>query len=124
METSNFRGHSDPEDANIDKRGKHLEKLLNHFWNIWRDEYVRSLRESHKSSKAKPEIISENDIVLIYDKKQPRQLWKLGRVPELIRSKDGVVRAAKVMTGSAGAILSRPVSQLYPIELRKTKQVS
>ena len=46
-------------------------------------------------------------------------MWKLGRVHELIRSKDGIVRAANVKSGSAGAILSRPLSKLYPIELRK-----
>ena len=45
-------------------------------------------------------------------------MWKLGRVDELIRSKDGIVRAAKVQTGP-GIILSRPLCKLYPIELRK-----
>ena len=56
---------------------------------------------------------------MIYDKFQPRHLWKLARISELIRSKDGYVRAAKVKCGSTGRIWSRPVNKLYPIELRK-----
>ena len=56
---------------------------------------------------------------MIYDKFQPRHLWKLGRISELIRSKDGYVHAAKVKCGSTGRIWSRLVNKLYPIELRK-----
>ena len=43
-----------------------------------------------------------------YDDKKPRHMWKIGRVDELIRSKDGIVRAAKVQTGQ-GPILSTPL---------------
>ena len=92
--------------------------MLNHFWKIWRIEYVTSLRESHKSTTTKPEVISKDDIVLIYDDKQPRHMWKLGRVSELIRSKDGIVRAAKVLVGATGILVDRPISKLYPIETR------
>ena len=57
--------------------------------------------------------------MLIFDDKLPRHMWKLGRVDELIRSKDGVVRVTKVKSGSAGAFLSRPINKLYPVELYK-----
>lgn len=120
IENSNFARVSIDsfEDEHLNKREKHLEKMISYFWEIWRKEYVTSLREKHKSSKEKPEIVSVNDIVIIYDDKQPRHMWKIGRVDELIRSKDGIVRAAKVQTGQ-GPILSRPLCKLYPIELRK-----
>ena len=108
-------------DDNLNKREKHLQRMINHFWDIWRKEYVVSLRESHKCRKSNDmEVISVRDIVLIYDKVQPRHLWKLGRVWSLIRSKDGSVRAAKVKCGVSGNIISRPVNKLYPIELRKS----
>jgi hypothetical protein len=35
----------------ITKREKHLQKILNHFWNRWRREYVTELREYHSPTK-------------------------------------------------------------------------
>ena len=120
LETLNFqRVDSLCDDENLSKREIRLEEMISYFWKIWRQEYVISLRESHKSSKSKPEIVSVNDIVLIYDEKQPRQMWKLARVHELVRSKDGVVRAAKVTSGTNRTMFTRPLCKLYPIELRR-----
>ena len=117
MENTNIQNleSSDDNDVNWNKRHKHLEKMRNHFWNIWRKEYVTALREGHRCRKSEPEIVNVNDIVLIYDKSQPRHLWNLGRILELIRSKDGLVRAAQVKCGSSGNILSRPLNKLYPM---------
>ena len=124
LESSNLQKFKsdDGHDENLSRREKHLERMRNHFWDIWRREYVTSLRESHRSEKSKTETVQENDIVLIYNKSQPRHLWKLGRILELIRSKDGVVRAARVKCGFSKNIISRPLNKLYPIETRnKTK---
>ena len=118
IESVNVQRIDSLDDESLDRRVKRLEHMLNHFWKIWRIEYVTSLRESHKSTTTKPEVISKDDIVLIYDDKQPRHMWKLGRVNELIRSKDGVVRAAKVLVGATGILVDRPISKLYPIETR------
>ena len=114
---TNFLDEAEVE-INLSKREKHLEKMINHFWDIWRKEWVTSLRKGHKCERSnKPQMISINDIVLIYDKCQPRHLWKLGRILELIRSKDGFVRAAKVKCGSTGNIINRPLNKLYLIEI-------
>jgi len=122
LESSNLQGIETIEDEiKLSKREKHIERLRDYFWTIWRQEYVTALRESHKSTKQRPEIINKNDIVMIFDKSQPRHMWKLGRISELIPSKDGVVRAANVKCGSSGNVLSRPVNLLYPIEFCKTE---
>jgi len=63
--------------------------------------------------------VSVGDIVLVYEKKQPRHLWKLGRVIELKQSRDGAVRSAKVLLGSTKITVERPVNKLYPVEKRK-----
>ena len=55
---------------------------------------------------------------MVHDRLQPRHLWKLGRIVELIRSNDGLVRAAKVVCGSSGKFIKRPIKTLYPIETR------
>ena len=104
--------------ADLSKRDKHLNGMRNHFWDVWRKEYLVTLRENHKSSTMQPEVVKENDIVVVHDKFQPRHLWKLGRIEELIRSNDGLVRAAKVVLGSSGNSIKRPIKSLYPIETR------
>ena len=60
----------------IKKRRKMLETILNHFWQRWRKEYVTQLREVQRvKSRNATTRISENDIVIIHDEKQPRHLW-------------------------------------------------
>ena len=98
------------------KRKKMMDKMLTHFWNRWRKEYVTNLREQQRISKQRySSAIKINDIVIIYEDKQPRQQWKLGRVLALIQGRDKKVRGAEVKVGKSGAIIRRPVNRLYPI---------
>ena len=60
-----------------------------------------SLQEHQKSFKLKgTKLVSKDDIVLIYEEKQPRQHWRFGRVLEVIESKDNNIRGAKVLIGN------------------------
>ena len=92
--------------------------LLNHFWSRWRNEYVTSLLEYDKKYKRtnniKPSI---NDIVIVFEEKQPRNKWMLGRVVELINGHDGKTRVVKIMMGKTKTVISRPVNKVYPLEL-------
>ena len=54
--------------------------------------------------------------MLIYEEKQPRQHWRLGRVLEVIESKDNNIRGAKVLIGKSKQVITRPINKLYPIE--------
>ena len=62
--------------------------------------------------------IKIDDVVLVYDNKIPRLLWRLGRVAELITSKDKAIRAAVVRTvvNNKAVNIKRPVNMLYPVE--------
>ncbi|CAB3993181.1 Hypothetical predicted protein [Paramuricea clavata] len=62
---------------------------------------------------------SQGDIVVVHEDKIPRQLWKVGRVEDLMRGRDGNVRAATIRTSSGGQVqqLQRPIQRLYPIEI-------
>jgi hypothetical protein len=48
--------------------------------------------------------------------------WKLARVKELIKSQDGVIRAAKICVINSGKgrliELRRPIQHLIPLELK------
>ena len=77
---------------------------------------MTSLRESLGTAKQKHSSkIEVNDIVVIYEDKQPRHLWKIGRVMEVIGGRDGRIRGAEVKVAKSGAIIKRPINRLYPI---------
>ena len=57
-----------------------------------------------------------DDVVLIFEEKTPRQNWCLGRIIELLPSRDGEIRGAKVLIGKSKQVVERPVNKLYPIE--------
>ena len=99
--------------------------MLNHFWKRWRTEYLNNLREVHAHiSRRHPadskSQISVGEIVIIKDDHQPRGLWKLGIVQELMKGQNGQARAAVVKVASRDqqhTILKRPVQLLYPLEI-------
>ncbi|XP_069139222.1 uncharacterized protein [Argopecten irradians] len=96
------------------KRFSRKQKLIEHFWHRWKQEYVTSLREFHKKSRHATQTIKEGDVVQIRDN-STRGKWKLAIVKELIRGKDGFVRAATVDTASGRT--NRPIVKLYPLEV-------
>ena len=68
--------------------------MLNNYWQRWRKEYLASLQESQRIPKQRYSTkISVDDVVLIYDEKQPRHLWRMGKVENLIPGRDGSVRS-------------------------------
>ena len=68
-------------------------KCLGSFWKIWSHEYLLSLRERQQAKLKGPRVQSPctanvGDVVLIKDDFS-RGSWRLGRIQELIKSKDG-----------------------------------
>jgi len=56
---------------------------------------------------------------LIHEENQPRTLWKLGSVKNVIEGSDGHIRGAEltVVTNGKQFTLRRPISRLYPLEV-------
>lgn len=114
----------DPSPEDLTKRMGHLVETCAKFWRRWKREYLQELREHHRSHKIPPGVtsaIGEGEPVIVYDEGQPRGLWRLGRVMEVISSSDGHIRAARVKVLSPGGrptILKRPIQHLYPLEVR------
>ena len=101
----------------LNRREKGLQTVLTNFWKIWRKDYVTTLRNFQQIVPKTPKI-NLGDIVIVHDEKIPRQFWKLGRVIEIIKGPDEVIRAAKIMVAKTGLAISRPLNRLYPIEIR------
>ena len=100
------------------KRVHHMNMLLNHFWSRWRNEYVTLLREYAKKYKRTNDIKpSINDTVIVFEEKQSRNKWMLGRIVELLNGHDGKIKGIKIMMGKTKTVISRPVNKVYPLEL-------
>lgn len=114
-------------------RVKHLNNILNHFWNRWRREYLSELREVHSNIARKQPTsdghsrIAIGDIVIVRDDQLPRGLWKLGRVQEVMEGRDGLIRGAVVRVACRDKqhlYLRRPIQLLYPLEVHSQQSYS
>jgi len=103
----------------LSRRQKNVQKVLHRFQSRFRKEYLTILRHSATDTR---EVVAPQvgDIVQIHDE-GPRLLWNLGRVVELHEGKDGHVRSVKLKT--RGGTVSRPVTLLYPLEIRAREPV-
>ena len=65
-------------------------------------------------------MVQEGQIVTVYDDGQPRGLWRVGRIEDVIQGPDGEIQSARVRvqskTGRA-TVLKRPIQHLYPLEI-------
>ena len=97
------------------QRYRRAQYLAQQFWVRWRNEYLHTLTQRHKW-KARKSCITVGDVVLIRDKQAARNHWPLGRVSDVRRSKDGLVRSVTVRTASRSAdsvkFYDRPISEL------------
>ena len=110
---------------NVTKRMRYMNSVILHFWRRWSSEYVTSLREYSRVHRNTGTLVpSIDDVVIVFEDKQPKQSWKLGRIVELITSKDNKIRGAKVKLGKTKNVIGRPINRLYPVEVRKTLEKS
>ena len=89
------------------------------MWKRWTREYLKTLREIHKSHSTEQSIIpSKGEIVIVAEENLNRNQWKLAKVLCHLTSKDGKVRGVKLQTATGE--LERPVQAIYPLELHTT----
>uniref|UniRef100_A0A1I7VKQ3 Integrase catalytic domain-containing protein n=1 Tax=Loa loa TaxID=7209 RepID=A0A1I7VKQ3_LOALO len=96
-------------------------KTLDNFWEIWRTEYLTSLRERTQREITSPKGAQKRtprkgEIVLLNESGIPRGMWKLLRIKDVKIDKDGQVRNVQVETPT-GKLLNRPINVLYPLEV-------
>ena len=91
------------------RRKRLIDTMLSHFWERWRKEYITSLRETQRISNGRhSEKVSIGDVVIIYDDKQPRHLWKIAKVQNVITGRDGRVRGAEVKSVKVDMLFEDP----------------
>jgi hypothetical protein len=102
--------------SSITKRFRVQRVLVNKFWKKWKFDYLTSLRERHTKSGHNEQTIRVGDVVQVHEE-CPRIRWKLAVVDELMPGRDGLIRAAKIRTGSDHT--TRPIAKLYPLEINE-----
>ena len=105
------------------RRQEFIAKLLSHWWNRWKHEYLVNLRESHNfATKGIGQAnVTVGDVVTVHEDKTSRGFWRLGKIEELIVSKDKRVRGATVKVSSPTGrmtLINRPLSKLFPVEVK------
>ena len=69
--------------------------------------------------------MSIGDVLIIHSDHQPRGMWNLGRIEELLVGKDDEARAAVLRVAGQGRkakLLRCPVQKLYPLEIPSQDQ--
>ena len=105
------------------RRERYLSRVLNHYWKRWKTECLVDLREYHKLETKRNNVpeIREGDIVTIEDEnRRNRSTWRLGKVEEVKRSQDNVIRGAKIRLAN-GNCIERPIQKLYPLEINQRR---
>ena len=109
-------------DESLQRRAKHLNRVLNHFWKRWSKEYLLELRDTHRRRHASKTStpLKIGDIVVVHDEDHPRGFRKFAMVEKLLTGQDGLVRGAVLRVSSRNGratILQRPLQLLYPLEV-------
>lgn len=96
------------------QRYLYQQKLINHFWQRWRGEYLQQLSVRQKWMNEQP-ALKIGDVVLISEDKVSRGKWPMGRVDKLLPT---------VILKMKKGLLRRPVQRLHRLEASSTKFVS
>ncbi|CAB4000781.1 PREDICTED: uncharacterized protein LOC100197852 [Paramuricea clavata] len=108
------------------RRLLHVRKVLRDCWARFRCSYLNELRQMNIYRKTKGENtrrISVGDVVLIKDNEiSVRTQWRMGKVLELVKGRDGQIRGAKLKVlskkGKQTAVF-RPLQRLIPFEINE-----
>ncbi|XP_078364199.1 uncharacterized protein LOC144648546 [Oculina patagonica] len=101
----------------IMERYLYVQRLFNHYWKRWKQEYLHQLTVRNKWHKEEAPI-KVGDIVLISDDNVSRGKWPLAIVQEVHPGRDKLVRTATVRTEKS--VLRRPVQRLHKLEVEST----
>ena len=109
-----FAPEADHEEIfSLKKRWRRIQQLIGQFWKRWRKEFLPSLNVRGKWFNPKREL-AVDDVVLVVEPNAKRGEWPLGRVLDIYRGADNLIRVVKVRVGNNE--YTRPVHRLCPLE--------
>ena len=109
------------------KRSRYLADRIQHFRRRWQRENLVELREFHRPKGKNVTLppVRINDVVILHDQgTSQRAFWKLARITDLIRGRDGKVRGARVLVAGKKTLIERPLQELFPLEVHASNTES
>ena len=96
---------------------KYLMVFREHLKKRWLTEYVHALEERHrKMFTDEKSLPKKGSVVPMTDNSKNQPKWRIGRVVEIIRGRDKVVREYKMKTGT-GYVIERPLQLVCDLEI-------
>ena len=90
------------------------DKMLDHFWKIWSNEYIRNLPPWKGNLTG--HRLAVGSVVLVRQEGLPRMRWLVGIIVKVYPShRDGLIRTVDVKT--VNGIYTRPIQLLYKLEV-------
>lgn len=115
-------GIFDKDDLSCRRAWRQAQYLANLFWLRWTREYLPNLLE-RKWNKLRRNL-EVGDLVLLEDKSFPRSKWPLGRVIEVMPSRDGLVHTVKVKTSCMVATRAKQQRKREPLSEESTTVIT
>ena len=100
----------------LSDRYRYQQRLQNHFWSRWLQEYLPSLTIRQRWTKEEIPL-KEKDVLWVSEDNISRGKWRLGKVAETFPGKDGRIRTVKVLTKKG--MINRPVQRLHLLEAHR-----
>lgn len=89
-------------------------RILEHFWKRWENEYLTTLQERKKWRREK-ENIKVGQLVILKEENLPPAQWRIGRIQEVMPGADQRVR--NVIVKTEGSTYKRPVQKLCVVPI-------
>ncbi|CAI6352741.1 unnamed protein product [Macrosiphum euphorbiae] len=94
-------------------RWRRVQQFSQILWKRWSREYLHQLQERSRWASEKGPKVDIGSVVLISEDNLPPLRWKIGRVREVTRGSDNIIRTAVVKT--VDGELTRAVRKLCPL---------
>lgn len=104
--------------TSLTTRWKLITEMKQEFWRRWSREYLNELQYRYKW-KERCQNVNPGDIVMIKEDNLAGFKWKIGRIEQVHKGNDGLVRVADVKT--ATGTLSRAIHSLSPLPCNDDK---
>ena len=92
---------------------KQRSRCLNRFWKRWTNDYLLQQNVRKKWQEPSDEDLL-NRVIILKDDQLSRNEWRLGRIIQVFKSKDGLVRTVLVKTQNSE--LRRPIQRISLLE--------
>jgi len=105
-------------DVNVNRLNRYqlLEQIRQNLWKRWSVEYLTQLQQRNKWKEVR-DTIKEGTMVILRDQNTPPMNWRLERITDVHRGKDGLVRVVDVKTSTG--TYQRPLTKMcvLPMEI-------